>query len=148
MPLKIYDLDSLKNKRTSARRAFTKTANSVKDIVAETDATRVEVTQVKAAVVIMKEAIVELKELDSAIEMKLLLADVTAAEEDADKSSDLLITNQLKITTAEDFVMESSKAKAVPLKATTFMDSKSKLPKLTLPKFDGNCKMQVVIMSV
>ena len=75
--------------------------------------------------------------MDAQIESIWLTLDTNAAEKDADGASDVLFENQGKVVRAQNFIelnKSKSLAKSTPAAPRT---TTSKLPQLTLPKFDG-----------
>jgi hypothetical protein len=132
------DVKVLKDERKFKRRLFTTNGNKVETITKKPSPSPEEVEEVQAMLVVMENTLRELYDLDMQITLQIEAEDgEDEGNKEADAAFDISMKNQLKIIRAKNFVSKHTTiSKTATVKASK-PENTSKLPKLTLPKFNG-----------
>lgn len=132
-------LEDLKRQRASKRRSFTLLSNKTEEIVKKSKTDKPSPDQletIEAAVPKLQETLTLLEQLDLEIEEVLMETDREAAEKDQDEATELVLRNCLRITRAKKLLEPDTKT-STRTPTSKSKEPSSKLPKLTLPKFNG-----------
>ncbi|XP_064625943.1 uncharacterized protein LOC135486774 [Lineus longissimus] len=131
-------VQTMKQQRTNKRRNFTRLVNRISDILSEDHPTLEQIVNVQTILAVHEENFSDIKELNKNIEFNLVSIDEGDAARDAEDACEKSVDNQMNIVKAKNFLAKFKSTMDNPVvpvpkgPVTT-----SKLPKLTLPTFNG-----------